>query len=538
MSKKDNIASQALLEMDGIVSAIKEESSNTLKGLLAEAVKDALRESCNEDDDKEDYEVEEPKEEKKTDDKEKKSDEKKDSDTNEAAEEDLQAAPAPEAQPEQAPQATPEGQPAEEEPAPEGQPADGEPASEGQPQEMGGEEGWNDFQQYQVGDNTYDLTGEQDYDNVVKVYKLLKPEDNVVVKRDGDTLQLQDMANDTEYVIDLGGEEEQQEMPTDSEESEEMPAQEINEIRDLDDDKPEDEEIAGFADDNKEEYNPEVDTIDDKDIYYESKKSRKAMRESKKNQEVLFEVDLGYTDNYQDKDVISGLSNEEPSSHGTSWHKGVPTGTKKPWAGPSEKEGKPFDGKVDECGDFNGEVLDETPEEDNLDALAGTMEENVTTVKNQKRKKVKTMSNNNVDQTDKPHVSKEISVAGEFKGGQLDENKELKKTIAALRKNLNEAYITNVNLGKITKLFLENTTSRKEKVEIVNRFADEAKTVEASKKLYESISKELKSKNSKTVSLNESSVTAKGTKALNEDKIYKSDDLLKTIDLMNRINNL
>ena len=119
------------------------------------------------------------------------------------------------------------------------------------------------------------------------------------------------------------------------------------------------------------------------------------------------------------------------------------------------------------------------------------------------------------------------------------ENRELKKAVLELRKNLNEAYITNVNLGKITKLFLENTTSKAEKVDIVNRFANEAKTVEQSKALYESINRELKKTGTATpMSLNETSQTAKGTKELNENAGYKSPEVLKTIDFMNRVLNI
>ena len=95
--------------------------------------------------------------------------------------------------------------------------------------------------------------------------------------------------------------------------------------------------------------------------------------------------------------------------------------------------------------------------------------------------------------------------------------------------------MTNANLGKITKLFLENTTSQAEKVDIVNRFSNEAKTIEQSKALYESIKREL-NKTNPTLNINES-VTANGSKVLNEDKVYKSDDLIKTIDFMNRVMN-
>jgi hypothetical protein len=75
--------------------------------------------------------------------------------------------------------------------------------------EGNGEEGWDEFSDYQVGDsNTYDLTGENDYDTVVKVYKLLNDEDQVVVKKEGDKLNIQDNNAGTEYIIDLGGDDE------------------------------------------------------------------------------------------------------------------------------------------------------------------------------------------------------------------------------------------------------------------------------------------------------------------------------------------
>ena len=50
---KKSISSQALLEMSDIKKAIKEESKNTIKAMLSEAVKDALRESVDDDDDME-----------------------------------------------------------------------------------------------------------------------------------------------------------------------------------------------------------------------------------------------------------------------------------------------------------------------------------------------------------------------------------------------------------------------------------------------------------------------------------------------------
>ena len=48
---KKSISSQALKEMDEIKNAIKEESKNTIKAMLSEAVKDAIRQSIDDDDD-------------------------------------------------------------------------------------------------------------------------------------------------------------------------------------------------------------------------------------------------------------------------------------------------------------------------------------------------------------------------------------------------------------------------------------------------------------------------------------------------------
>ena len=253
------------------------------------------------------------------------------------------------------------------------------------------------------------------------------------------------------------------------------------------------------------------------------------MKESK---EVLFEVDLGYTDNYQDKDPIAGLSNNEPSKSGKSWHKGVPTGTKKPWAGETKSKGKPFEKTVNE--------EDETPMDmdvpmDEQKNVGGFVQQNSVTRSEIPNSNGRKARNAHQGAKQVSGTSDNRSTMAEMKRLK-DENKALKEAILAIRKNLNEAYVTNANLGKITKLFLENTTSQAEKIDIVNRFSNEAKTIEQSKTLYESIKRELNKTTTNTLNINES-VSANGSKTLNENKVYKSADLLKTIDFMNRVLN-
>lgn len=532
---KKSVASQALLEMDAITSAIKEESKNTLNTLLAEAVRNALREGCEEEEDKE-YDIVD--DENDTEDNEENSEENAKSDVDENGDVEMGDDMAPEQQ--EAPEASIEADAVQQD-AP----------------ENGEEDGWNEFSQYQAGDNTYDLTGENDYEKVVKVYKLLKDDDQVVVKQDGNTIQLSDNDAGTEYVIDLGNEGEEPEAEV--VDSEEMPNAEMN-LNESD--------IAGFGDefDVEDGFNgdDEFDVEDDLDAdtevdgaqlddikatidalrqkisnlesssvnwgmnnVYENKKTRKPMKE---NEEVLFEVDLGITDKYQDKDPIAGLSNNETSKSGKSWHKGVPTGTKKPWAGETKSKGEPFEKTVNE-----EEMIDDM-------AAEAPVEEGAMSVSSQSVAKETKTRTSAPRRENARMVAKNVSTAAKGYEDVVNENKRLKKenkalkeAVLAIRKNLSEAYVTNANLGKITKLFLENTTSQSEKVDIVNRFSNEAKTIEQSKALYESIKREL-SKTTPTLNINESA-TANGSKALNENKVYKSDDLLKTIDFMNRVMN-
>ena len=589
---KKSVAAQALLEMDSIVSAIKEESKKTLGGLLTEAVKGALRESVEDDEDEKDYEVIDDEKNDAGDKKKKDSDSPEDVDEQgdeemegmpqqgAAGQDPMQQAQQPAAQggaedPSMAAQEAPEA-------GMEGDGMSSDEAGEGE-----GEEGWDDFSQYQVGDNTYDLTGENDYNNVVKIYKLLKDDDQVVVKKEGNTIQLQDGQAGTEYVIDLGGEGEEPEAAGGAMSGEEEPTNSLNEDIDdiagfpgevgddefglgdfssdpLDGDEDDDEDWAegetdfdfgddfsigddeGFSDEGLTDDEFHSDNLEgDENNVFESKKTRKPMKESK---EVLFEVDLGYTDNYQDKDPIKGLSNNEPSKSGKSWHKGVPTGTAKPWAGSSKDKGDPFEKTVDEgadccpkCGKCGAECTcnKEVEEQKNVGGFVQQNSVTASNIPNSNGRKARSQrsASQGVEVTGSadPRYRGAANESRELKAIKK-ENHELKKAVVELRKNLNEAYITNVNLGKITKLFLENTTSKAEKVDIVNRFANEANTVEKSKALYESISRELKKTNGKQMNLNETSKTAKGTKELNENT-YKSNEVLKTIDLMNRMLN-
>jgi hypothetical protein len=425
------------------------------------------------------------------------------------------------------------------------------------PAEGDGTEGDLDTTQYQVdGDpNTLDLTGEQDPEKVMKVYKLLQPDDDVVIRKtDNGKVELKDGQTGAEYVIDLGTDEgtEGEEAAEGGAEAEQLAEEYEFELSDesipYTDDPDEYAEDLGFedGDEPEDEGEPYEDEVGCEEGGCMTKKiNEKTSKKCMKNQEMMFEVDLGYTDNYQDKDPISGLSNQEVAPNGArNIDKGVPTGTKKPWSGLSQKE-NPYEDQVneeeqDECG--------MVAEEDDMTPDLGTEEAPVDEATNvggavQQRSNSKShIPTGRKEHGPKPkrHVSagneyhEKIEEMQKKMDEILKENKLLKDSIALQRKELRESYVTNVNLGKITKLFLENTTSQKEKIDIVNRFVNEAKTVKQSEALYESINKELKKAGSKVAPITEATMKVEST-PINETKIYESEDFKNMKDLMKRV---
>lgn len=514
MSKNNkNTASEAILELNSIKESLKEESKNTLKTLLGDVVRDVLRESINEEDDNEDdYDVVEGSTEDNKD--EKDTETKKSGDVDEDVTDDEMS------------QEQPTDDMSQEDGMEQAQSVDTQEA----PVDGEGEDAddWSNYSQYQTGDdNTYDLTGEEDYDKIVKVYKLMQDTDQVVVKQDGNTIQLTDGGTGAEYVIDLGTDEGDSMQGEGEEMSESVIKENGNDMAGFDDDEDDDEDV----DDNEDE---------DKEPRFESKKSRKTMKE---NKELVFEVDLGYTDNYQSKDPVQGLSNTEPSKSGKSWEKGVPTGTEKPWAGSSKDKGEPFEKTVNEEEEVNecGAACAEEAPVDEGTNVGGAVQQHsnskshIPDNRKEHGPKVKhhVSTGGNYDEVVESY-KREIAKLKKINEAYKKENRQLKECAKELGKNIQESYVVNTNLAKITRLFTENAVSQKERVDIVNRFANEAKTVEQSNALYESINNELKKNGNKTLTVEGSApMTVESNKQLNE--VKKSEGLVKTLDLIKRM---
>jgi len=127
------------------------------------------------------------------------------------------------------------------------------------------------------------------------------------------------------------------------------------------------------------------------------------------------------------------------------------------------------------------------------------------------------------------------------------ENKNFKKAVEDFKKKLHEVALFNSNLAYAVRLFTEQTTTKKEKINILRRF-DNVKNLEESKRLFESIQKELgsiiikESKNvdekiTKTQTSGASQETTNKPKTqIFESKIYEDPKFKRSLDIMKKIN--
>ena len=466
---RSKFVKESLLDYETLANSLKENTSNAVRDLLNEAVRETYNQILNEEEgDEDEYEVEEVDDTT--------SEESNGAETETEADADVETDVDGEGE------ESGEGEEVETVEDDTEEVSDTEDVSSADESES---DEWAEFDKYKISDDEYDFS-QADDDEIVKVYKLLKDDDQVLVNVDNDTkkVELKDNETGAEYLIDLSS---------------------FDNSDDLD--------FGGDA---------------DGDLNFEDNN----MNESRIFEIVLNEYDshVGYTDNYQKKDVMTTPSTEEPGKNVNDWDAGVPKGKSKPWVGKGNS--KPFEKKVNE---EEGEevVVDEATN------VGGFVQQNSTSkshVPNSNGRKARNSSVGGVKTkgTADPRYSTNESKMMAKVEKILKENEELKSALGKFKSVLQEAAVTNVNLGQIIKLISENSTTKDEKKEIIARFGTEAKTIEQSKSLYESISRELKKNNKMSID-EDKQFTANSSKMINETQIYQSKDLLDSLDLMYRL---
>lgn len=151
-------------EMEQLAATITEGTKNTLRDILSEAVATYLREEVLNDDEKETEDEETP-----------------ETETSDVPEFD--------------------------EPSDEADNAEEDSKEADEAEAKTDEDEWSDFDDYKISDDEgseeYDFTKETNPDTLVKVFKLMKNDDQVSVVKDGGKVHVKDNEADTEYVIEL-----------------------------------------------------------------------------------------------------------------------------------------------------------------------------------------------------------------------------------------------------------------------------------------------------------------------------------------------
>lgn len=119
-----------------------------------------------------------------------------------------------------------------------------------------------------------------------------------------------------------------------------------------------------------------------------------------------------------------------------------------------------------------------------------------------------------------------------------EKNNEYKDALSTLKGKMNEMAVYYTNLSLTNKLFTEQTTTKKEKLDILKRF-DDVKTISESKNLFNTLSDEYSRKkpigNLKTLSEGLEKTISTSSSKLTESVVYEDPKIKEIKDLMSRM---
>lgn len=370
------------------------------------------------------------------------------------------------------------------------------PAEEEGDEEVADDE-WSEFDEFKTDDNDYDFTGEHENagEKLLKLFSKIEDGDELVVTKDGSQLEISNENTGTEDVIELEFEDDDAEDFSEKDDEEETPDFEVD---------VNDEDAVEDADDD-EELEFEFD-MDDEDELDES-------------------VNLGYTDNYQSKTAMTTPANKEVANPKDTYSMDeVPEGDGKRWSNKKDAA-KPFETTVCENEEMPEEELDEATN------VGGAAQQ-----RSSSKSKIPAARKEYVPKgTRHASFGSEYAEVVESLNKIKEENKALKEGIKRCVKSLKEAAILNVNLGKVVRLLSEETTTKAEKKNILNRF-NEVKSINEGNLLYNTIKSEL-NENKKPAVVIEKTISVAEKNQLNETTIFNRSEN-PSLALMDRLDNL
>jgi len=420
-------------------------------------------------------------------------------------------------------------------------------------------------------DDVLDMTGASE-DEVLKVFKAMKPEDGIVVKKDGDTVEFSDEGND--YIIKLDDEVADEATP-------ELPSDDV--APELPDELSE-QDVAVDSETDTEEvvYEIELDEEDENQPFTEKTKKGK---KSETKEDVKVTDTVGDDDPFDEKSegqVGDGVKKLEANEQDGTKRPGTPvpgTGspeTKEPGKGGENatqvekhdgtppKGTKPAEKKEPGKGGTNATQVEDHPGTEVPGTGKPVMKEPKESAEEcdecgdgevkevEATESVRTKAfphgDNPKDGPDRAGLpSKKVFKAGAV-GARVTgvneevetlrkQNGEYKKALLLFKDKLNEVAMFNANLAYATRLFTEHSTTKQEKLNILKRF-DSVSTITESKNLYTSIVGELSSAKPITEKVAEKLVTtptSSSTEVLSEAKAYENPQFKRMKELMTKI---
>lgn len=380
-----------------------------------------------------------------------------------------------------------------------------------------------------------DLTHASD-EEILKVFKGMSEEDGIIVKKDGNTIDLKD--GEDEYKISLGESEEEDESYEEMEESYEEEDESYEEMQEEDIDQ-------SFGDEGFQELDFDVNSdqggMDDEEIVFEIEMDEESEEENESYGVMDDESYEQMEESYDEENEGTGDWSEGDMS--------VKEGFKPKGVG----MGKPSKFKYKKVSGGFKESMKQGTKGVGMGKPKFEYKETKSADKNKIVKKAETKEASRTlgagrkfgrHGLPKPkaaprHLEVE-SVQAELVALKA-KNEEYRKALNVFRDKLNEVAIFNSNLAYATRLFTEHSTTKHEKINILRRF-DGVESLKESKSLYKTIKDELSTQGGTKVvkeSLQEKfeKTPVSGSAVdLIESKTYENPQFLRMKDLMSKMN--
>jgi hypothetical protein len=511
MAKEKSLVEEAIIQMKNLEEAVAENAKGILASTMKQEIKDLVKESLSEQDDDEvetdDVEMDEPMG----------SDDIADMDMGDDSDE-------------------------------EGDEMDTDDMDDEDDMDFGDEEDDDE--------DTIDLTDADD-EEVLRVFQLMGPDDNIVVTKDDEgNIHLKDDETGKEYMIVGESEEDNYEMFEDWNESEEM-------YEEMDDELYEDDMMDG---ETIEDIVEKMFNSNPEDEESEFSFSEFDEEEGMDGDSIVYEIEMGDDDSEEyldmEEDDSYDMEDQVMESKSTIKPKGVGMGKPKFSYDSKPNQGEGFKTKMKQGPRTmgTGKAKFEYKEGENAGSKLG---------KNKMVKKVESKEGSTrkpmVKKVETKEASRTLGAGSNFRKGGLpkprahssfntaikesssnkelqilrEKNEEYRKALNVFRSKLNEVAVFNSNLAYATRLFTEHSTSKQEKINILRRF-DGVETIKESKNLYQVVKNELSS-GTKSQPMNESIertiAKSPSTGAVNllESKTYENPQFLRMKDLMAKI---